>query len=402
MIEFNWPSLSSNEFEELCTDLMRRKNFFNVERVGGPGSGDRGRDITAEEILTSQTGSTLRSKLLVQCKNYAGSQTTIGTGDIEDWRQRAITLGCNGVFVMTSHDLSAPAKSAAVDTDLGRSRGIYVQWWNKYTLTRELLLHPDLKRQYELEIIAAPTISIGILNGYARNPSSEIPCSHTFSRVPPADWEELLNQDNISSEQITTSQISIAYDAILNPFGEIYPEENPRDYSTYTAILDYIKDGGIFSGSGGFPFYYLWDCNQGREFTTTQTRVQIIDRVTGVMSSFIAFSDVKFTRDFNVNLDSGDSRDINVVQNEADHRFVGDLSEYDQVTQFRSIINQGREHVIPLLRSDDNSLFPLAAIQFGHGYLIHSGFNQNRREAEITATALINWLRTAGGNVELT
>ena len=59
MVQYNWAALNDDDFEELCKELMRREGFRNVRRMSGPGSGDRGRDIHAEEFLSNHLPSTI-------------------------------------------------------------------------------------------------------------------------------------------------------------------------------------------------------------------------------------------------------------------------------------------------------------------------------------------------------
>ena len=91
-------SLDDDEFEELCTELMRRKGFLNVRRMSGPGSGDRGRDIHAEENLISASDGIISTRILAQCKNYWRSRTSIGPGEVETLAQRARTLRYNRIL----------------------------------------------------------------------------------------------------------------------------------------------------------------------------------------------------------------------------------------------------------------------------------------------------------------
>lgn len=98
MKSFPWSDLSDEDFEEMCKDLLRVKGFENVRRMSGPGPGDRGIDIHAEESLLSRTGTTLREKIFVQAKNYAGSRRTISPNDIDVYWRRAVSLTYNRVF----------------------------------------------------------------------------------------------------------------------------------------------------------------------------------------------------------------------------------------------------------------------------------------------------------------
>lgn len=403
MIDYNWDSLSADEFEEVCMDLMRKENFVSVDRLSGPGPGDSGRDLHAEEFLGSQTGSTIHTKILVQCKNYFGSRSTISPNDIESWSMRAKSLGYERLFVITSYDLSSTAKIKAKKISEDRAFAVNVQWWNKFYLTKLLIDNPAIKRRYQLEIISSPSLKIGILNGYLDNPSVQSRCHRTFTEMNPEDWVDLLSSDRNSIELINLVDITHEFDAIINPFGEIYPEENPIERKSYKTIVEYIQNGGVFVGTGGFPFFYLYDYAVNDHYVTTSPTLPVIDVRSGEMMNLFTFNDVQFSKDFNVSLDSGNTREVEIMQNAEDKKYVGDLLElgHSHVSQFRSIINQDKEHVIPLIRNADNSLLLLAAIKKGYGYYIHSGFNTRKREAEIISTALTNWLITAGGELSL-
>jgi len=402
MIHFDWASLSGDEFEELNKEFMRRKNFINVERMSGPGSGDRGRDLLAEENLLSETGGAILTRILVQCKNYAGSRRTISSTNIEGWSNRARTLGCNRLLVITSHDLSSPAKNTVHEISNSPEWGINVQFWNVFTLTRLLLEYPDVKRLFSVSALESPSYYIGILNGYVTNPSIEEQCPYVFTRVTAQDWRGLFETENFSIKMITTSEIDNHFDAIINPFGEIYPEEDPILKKTYNDIKDYILNGGVFLNCGGFPFFYYWDCNQGERYNTSEPSLRIFNPSTGRIEGLYTFNDTMFTRDFRVNLNPGNPREIRITQREADITYEGNLSSlgYDRINEFRSVIRQTGDHIIPLSRSEDNNLFPLSAIRLGYGYFLQAGVDQYEREANITARVLINWIQRAGGLLE--
>lgn len=401
MARFDWSALDPAQFEELCKELMRRKGFLNVTRTSGPGPGDMGRDLHAEEILISQTGRPIHSKILVQCKNYWRSRKTVGPAQVERAANRARTLHYNRVLIITSYDLSSQAKQIALNTTKNLEFGVRVEWWNESDLNTLLFKYPDVKRQFSLDPVAPPVINLGILNGYGSEPSQEKACDPVYSRVSPDYWNRILHGENTSISLIPAAEIDTRFDAILNPFGEVYPEEDPISRKTYRRILDYIADGGSFVNTAGFPFFYYWDPIKGKRHTATEPAKLIIDRQTHQAIQFFSWADTSFYRDFKVTVDSGDSRKIRVFQKAEDKQFVGDLMALgiNEVKQFRGLTSLGT--AIPLLRAEEEKLYPLAAIPYGHGYLLAVGMDLYEREAPIVALALKNWLLTAGGQIPL-
>ncbi|MFZ3077003.1 MAG: hypothetical protein WA139_00945 [Candidatus Aenigmatarchaeota archaeon] len=83
-------------------------------------------------------------------------------------------------------------------------------------------------------------------------------------------WQNRLKEKGIAVVNISTSDIDTLakmqqYDAILNPYGEYYPETsctpNPSapggyDCTILDSIRSYVAAGGYWFESGGFSFYY--------------------------------------------------------------------------------------------------------------------------------------------------
>lgn len=64
----DWKRLTPNQFEELCTDLLKHIGFENVKHFGA--SGDKGRDIICDKTITLGQGITERYSYIIQCKHY--------------------------------------------------------------------------------------------------------------------------------------------------------------------------------------------------------------------------------------------------------------------------------------------------------------------------------------------
>ena len=379
---------------------MIKKGFQNVRRMSGPGSGDRGRDIHAEEPLSSVTGIIIPSKILVQCKNYAPSKTTITPGFVESLANRAITLGYNRIFIITSHELSSQAKITASEM-IDSQRKILAEWWTGHDLTTLLVNNPRISRRFSLSKIASSRLNIAILDGYARSRGKEKPCVPAFSDVTAKDWGVLLQNDDSSISFITASEIDSSFDAVLNPFGETYPEEDYQSKATYLRILNYLSNGGLFVNVSGFPFFYYWDHDRGQNIAIAPTRYVLDPRLRQI-TGFWNFNETVLYRDFHTTLDSRSPTEVIISQEEEDKAYVGDLLKLniDRVTQFRAV-NSSNTHAIPLLRAEESKIYPLSAIKYGNGHLMIAGLELHSKEAPLISSALINWLLTNGGELSL-
>jgi len=178
MIQFDWGQLSDSEFEEMCKDILRAEGFENVRRMSGPGPGDIGRDITAEETVSLKAGGKRLFKILVQCKNYGKSETTIGASEIERYVNRVDTLGRDILLVITSHDLSSQAKSIAEKISKDPRRRVLIDFWTEADLVDKLLKFPKIQEKY---FVLGTTVKISTLP--SRDFLMQIPATIIFEKL---------------------------------------------------------------------------------------------------------------------------------------------------------------------------------------------------------------------------
>lgn len=74
-MNIDWNKISPDRFEQLCTEIIRNEGFYNIRRMGG--SGDRGRDITAQKQSQLFFGSNETQNWIIQCKRLVKSNLTI-------------------------------------------------------------------------------------------------------------------------------------------------------------------------------------------------------------------------------------------------------------------------------------------------------------------------------------
>jgi hypothetical protein len=238
-------------------------------------------------------------------------------------------------------------------------------------------------------------LRIGILSGTVR-PNDVHGCQ--FYGGPPSDnifnehdWFSLLEGNSAYTVRIiSVTQIDDSFAIILNPFGEIYPEEDIATRTSFDRIKEYIENGGIFVNTSGTAFYYMWDSSTGRQGTTglPLETYQIVDSIlepveipghTSVRHSWME-------QNFQITTTIGLSQYIRVYQSAADIQRIGDLTNIGGsifIEEYRSSIYGPK--LIPLLRSRlpinnfGAECYPVSATKFGLGYLILFGLTPNTR-----------------------
>ena len=106
-------------------------------------------------------------------------------------------------------------------------------------------------------------LKVGILNDMGWDlKNKEI---YTRTDISPGAWkkeiEELARDKGI---EIKVDLISLEnyfdmYNAIINPYGGVYPEYDLKNFKTMNKILSYIYEGGLFVNVADIPCY--WACN---------------------------------------------------------------------------------------------------------------------------------------------
>jgi hypothetical protein len=245
--------------------------------------------------------------------------------------------------------------------------------------------------------IFEPPIKIGILSGYisARN---EKPCSY----YPHSEYRKavqwMLDLKNIKDDgsalnPFHASMTSIscisnsAFSVILNPFGEAYPESGNAEGAGFKTIASYIRDGGIFVNSGGQPFVYSWDVNTGN----SQLLVSFIPSLMDVQTNYvdgipvlqikeslrIPSESLLLKRYFGLETEWDDPANNIVGPKETEIEFdkiLGQDKPRTKAKVYRPAIKSSQD-VIPLVHSSNSNNYPVVAVKFGRGFLIHTGMS---------------------------
>jgi hypothetical protein len=236
-------------------------------------------------------------------------------------------------------------------------------------------------------------IRIGVLSPYFESKKGK-KCKLQFA--PNSGWVDFLNQKNFEKKQLEVteiywSEISSKQAVVVNPFGEIYLEDDKRKLSTYRKIKDFIADGGIFCCTGGFPFYYFWNEIIGKEIDTTPKTRRTAQ--VGAVEDTRYFIDSLVTKDFGVDINGIPLKPTltHSYQENADIEYFGNLSTTggsDLIWEFRSL-SQETLSVIPGLRvkHGNEEQYALAAIPYGKGYLVIAGMALKPAEVEFKKLA---------------
>ena len=245
--------------------------------------------------------------------------------------------------------------------------------------------------------IFEPPIKIGILSGYisARN---EKPCSyypHSGYRKAVQWMLDLKNikDDGSALNPFHASMTSIscisnsAFSVILNPFGEAFPESGNAEGAGFKTIASYIRDGGIFVNSGGQPFAYSWDVNTGN----SQLLVSFIPALMDVQTNYldgipvlqikeslrIPSESLLLKRYFGLETEWDDPANNIVGPKETEIEFdkiLGQDKPRTKAKVYRPAIKLTQD-VIPLAHSSNSNNYPVVAVKFGRGFLIHTGMS---------------------------
>lgn len=218
-------------------------------------------------------------------------------------------------------------------------------------------------------------------------------CPAPSTSFSPANWKRCLDKLSVDSEIIPISAIDNKYVAIINPYGETYPEEDLVNLKSLKRIEKYISNGGIFVCGGGLAFFYGYDFKSDRNVPLGDpflVYVQISSPnkplILTSQESYPSYSLVNtiLRKRFNILTSFGDTTRNTVFQTAADRKFAGDLVNIGGVSetlQFRAVREPTRR-CVPLLRTRlqiaENKhveLYVVAAVPRGKGCLILCGMN---------------------------
>jgi hypothetical protein len=226
-----------------------------------------------------------------------------------------------------------------------------------------------------------------------------------YTEFTPNDWVELLKKE-FNVKLISSSQISNDYSAIINPFGESYPEEDLANLKVLKRIKEYIRKGGVFINIAGLAFFYMMDFKREIEGLTGQMATFYMGGYPGgkhivfkgLINTYkpalvlepiigaVSLIDTWLYKNLGISTTKGDPRPLLVY---AEDPYFEDLvDDRTEVIEFRSAqrCETADVKLIPILRAKykykptgrTHECYPIAAVKYGMGYLIIVGMTLKR------------------------
>ena len=214
---------------------------------------------------------------------------------------------------------------------------------------------------------------VGILNGNIYSPLREYKFKRSCTNVTASMWALALRKSQIErSELITTSQICDSYSIIINPFGDSFPEQDTKLHKTFYSICEFVKNGGIFIVTGGAFFAHqnpIYSLNNEWVFTKITEGIQSVSESFlylefGIQTTGDRFADGKLV--------FSEPTEIEIYQKPEDQYLTGKIDIPTKVKRFRAAMPTSSNY-IPFIREINDGSYPIVAVPYGKGYLIHAG-----------------------------
>lgn len=268
-------------------------------------------------------------------------------------------------------------------------------WFQTYEKWYQILARRLLRSRFK-----NPKIAILSVSGIDEMERKKLLRSTVYT---PEDWYNRLCSNNIAEKTIDLSMKN-DYSIILNPFGELYPEEDTTNLKTFQKIKEYIKNGGVFVNTAGLAFYYTWNPKTKFEgltgkmletysgsaitrLTNACTYESTISLTPVVIPDDPPLKDTLLYENFGVRTTLGRERSLQAKN--ATH-FDNIIDKSTEVKEFRSAFRceTTESRLIPIIRSDfryydagrKHECYPIAAVKYGRGYLIHVGMQLKKEE----------------------
>lgn len=145
-LKFEWSSLSDEQFEELCYDIIDADPKFDsetIQKMGKSRSRDGGRDIVVREAR--RWPSTEAPKWIFQCKLVTNG-TSLGGAKLLDIGDTIDQYGAQGFGIMTSAPIDATLHDK-IEKVCGQRRAGW-RSWSVYEISRILARNPTIRKRY--------------------------------------------------------------------------------------------------------------------------------------------------------------------------------------------------------------------------------------------------------------
>ncbi len=141
----NYTLLSPKDFVLLCADIMEAEGFKEVRVLEGPG--DWKEDISADEIIFSQSGVYEVLHFKVQCKHYAKSGNKVSPTEVNEMFPYLFSTDANRLLIVTDTDLTTQAKQE-INSFNKKNPIKKVIYWIERDVENRLLKHRWILNKY--------------------------------------------------------------------------------------------------------------------------------------------------------------------------------------------------------------------------------------------------------------
>jgi hypothetical protein len=236
----------------------------------------------------------------------------------------------------------------------------------------------------------------------------------------PNEWKEKLALRKLKPELVCKYDQLSKFSALVNPFGELYLEEDAANLANFRRIKNYIQDGGVFVNVGGLAFYYALNPEgPGVETLTGPPIETFIIEKNGVLNPILlpdqsSVVNTLLFREFGIRTMTTREERVTKVETIVDKNFAGLQKPNFPIKPFRSTLRSEHKDttVFPILRfryvyeipqpapvQTTREVFPIAVIEYGAGFILLVGMAITRtEELEYVIACLefvLNRLRTA-------
>jgi hypothetical protein len=228
---------------------------------------------------------------------------------------------------------------------------------------------------------------IGILNDMGWDLRNKEICTGTG--ISPMEWKEelkgLVRNKGIEVDFISVGNYFDMYNAIINPYGGVYPEYDLRNFKIMNRILNYINEGGLFVNVADIPCYFA--CNPSikpwRKIDTALRDAPYAYKVYKEESKeeliipikrFPLFELTPFTRELGVDVYKTEKEnlpiDLGLLELENGFEKVSDISSIN--VKVRRVAKV-KEYLDPIIKSKKmEKVTPLFFVRYGDGKLLSS------------------------------
>jgi len=214
-------------------------------------------------------------------------------------------------------------------------------------------------------------------------------CPPRATGFPPSYWEGIIN-DDYSVQRISYDKITDDFVAIINPYGEVYREDDYTNFGTFNRIKKYVKKGGIFVSAGGLAFWWAWDKKYNRLIPTAkeiygyQARVSnfqqssLINLVPNVMIGTHSLVETLTNANFKLLTTINKPQQYSAYQTPEDKKFCGNIESIGgtkDIVEFRGA-REPLPKCYPMLRAtttNGSTIYPILAIPHGRGIFVFGG-----------------------------